>query len=176
MNEASWIQPILDRYEAPLLHYAVRLLGDVDRARDAVQETFLGLCRCDRSRIDDHLAAWLFRVCRHRALDIRRKERPVRPLEAAADAIASAEPGPAALLERRQSELHVATLIDGLPDSQREVVHLRFGAGLSYRDIAEVTGHSVSNVGFIIHAAVTAIRAAIAAAERPATAVARGKR
>src|SRR5688572_33344207 len=63
MNEASWIQPILDRYEAPPLHYAVPLLGDVDRARDAVQDTPPPLCRSDRTPIHDHLAASLYRVC-----------------------------------------------------------------------------------------------------------------
>ena len=71
---AQWIVSALARYEAPLLRYASRLLGDVDRARDVVQDTFLKLCREDPTRLDGHLAQWLFTVCRNRALDIQRKE------------------------------------------------------------------------------------------------------
>lgn len=40
----TWIRSILDRYEGPLTRYVTRILGDVDLARDVVQETFLRLC------------------------------------------------------------------------------------------------------------------------------------
>ncbi len=40
----AWIRQALERHERPLVHYAARLIGDVERARDVVQETFLRLC------------------------------------------------------------------------------------------------------------------------------------
>jgi hypothetical protein len=52
----------------------------------------------------------------------------------------------------------VLELLATLPRNQREVVYLRFQGGLSYREISAVTGLSVSNVGFLLHTAVRAIR------------------
>src|SRR3990172_8871275 len=80
-SRGEWIEAALRRFEAPLLRYAARLLGSEEAARDAVQETFLRLCQADRARVDDHLAQWLYTVCRTRAVDARRKERPVDRLD-----------------------------------------------------------------------------------------------
>ena len=163
MANGDWIDSALARYEAPLLRYATRLVGEVDRARDVVQETFLSLCQADRDRIEGHLAPWLFRVCRNRALDVRRKENRVQPLPLDRQrTLESPEPGPAAAAEKRQGASRVLAMVHALPDKQQEVIFLRFGEGLSYREISEVTGHSVSNVGVLIHNAVKTIRAALA--------------
>ena len=43
-------------------------------------------------------------------------------------------------------------------ENQREVVRLKFQAGLSYAEISRVTGHSVSNVGFLLHTALKTLR------------------
>lgn len=165
-TRGAWIDSALARYEAPLLRYATRLVGEVDRARDVVQETFLSLCQADRQRVEDHLAPWLFRVCRNRALDLRRKENRVQPLPLEkAQSLESPEPGPDATAERRQGASRVLAMVHTLPDNQQEAIFLRFGEGLSYRQISEVTGHSVSNVGVLIHNAVKTIRAALAREE-----------
>jgi len=41
----QWIQDTVARYERPLCQYAYRLTGNFETARDAVQDTFLKLCR-----------------------------------------------------------------------------------------------------------------------------------
>lgn len=74
----QWISSTLALYEGPLVRYATRLLGDVDRARDVVQDTFLRLCREEPARLDGHVAQWLFKVCRNRALDVRKREPSAR--------------------------------------------------------------------------------------------------
>jgi RNA polymerase sigma-70 factor (ECF subfamily) len=56
------------------VRYAARLLSDNDRARDVAQDTFLQLCRQPRSEVETSLRAWLFTVCRNRAMDVRKKE------------------------------------------------------------------------------------------------------
>jgi RNA polymerase sigma factor (sigma-70 family) len=48
--------------------------------------------------------------------------------------------------------------IEKLPGNQREVLRLKFHAGLSYQEIAEVTGLSRTNVGFILHKAIAKLR------------------
>ena len=48
--------------------------------------------------------------------------------------------------------------LSNLPANQQEVVRLKFSGGLSYREISEVTGLSVTNVGFLLHTAIKALR------------------
>lgn len=156
---ARWIVSALTLYEGPLLRYASRLLGDVDRARDVVQDTFLRLCREDPARLDGHLAQWLFTVCRNRALDVQRKEGRVQPLdERKLDEQPASAPGPARLLERREDLQAVLTVMATLPASQQEVLRLKFQGGLTYQEIAGVTSLSVSHVGVLLHNAIKAIR------------------
>lgn len=165
LTHAEWIADALARHEIALLRYATRLFGDHERARDAVQETFLQLCQAERSRVEDHLRAWLFRVCRNRLLDMRRKEQRMQHLSLVTEqSLASEAPSPSAITEARERASRVLELIDTLSDKQKETVYLRFASGLSYKEIAEVTGHSVSNVGVMIHTAVKKIRQDVVAA------------
>jgi len=151
----NWILPILERYERPLLLYASSLCRDGDAARDIVQETFLKLARHGEP---DPIAPWLFTVCRNAAIDLlRRRGRLIpmdhEPLEAVSDA-----PSPDRSLETREQTRHLAHLLQSLPENQREVIRLRFQCDLSYREIADVTRLSVSNVGFLIHTGLKKLR------------------
>ena len=65
--------------------------------------------------------------------------------------------------ERREQQAEVIGLVERLPDNQREVVRLKFQSGLSYREIADVTQLSVSNVGFLLHGAMKKLRQMAAA-------------
>lgn len=71
-------------------------------------------------------------------------------------------PDPSQVLERKESADHVRELLESLSENQREVLRLKFQAGMSYREISEVTGLSESNVGFLIHTAVKNLRGRIA--------------
>ena len=79
-----------------------------------------------------------------------------------ADAQLNASPGsdtePSAAAERRDTLGRVLQMLDRLPDNQQEVIRLKFQGGLSYKEISTVTGHSVSNVGFLIHRGVKTLR------------------
>lgn len=52
----------------------------------------------------------------------------------------------------------VMRLLDRLPDNQQEVIRLKFQNDLSYREISEITGLSVSNVGFLLHVGIKRLR------------------
>ena len=132
----EWVTDALTQYERPLLRYAKWLLGDLDGARDVVQETFLRLCREDRTRIDGRVAAWLFTICRNLALDVRKQSGRLTSLDdidlhVAADLDARHD--------ARQALAQVLAAIATLPRNQREVVHLKFEGGLSYKEISAVT-------------------------------------
>ncbi|MCZ6698402.1 MAG: sigma-70 family RNA polymerase sigma factor [Planctomycetota bacterium] len=158
-DREQWLRSLLERYEGPLVGYAARLIGDADRARDVVQDTFIRLCAQPRSSLDGHVAQWLFTVCRRRALDVRRKESRVQSLtEAAAESCESPHAGPDRLAEDRHMSNDVQAMLATLPENQQEVIRLKFRGGLSYREISAVTGLSLSNVGFLIHTAIKTVR------------------
>jgi DNA-directed RNA polymerase specialized sigma24 family protein len=43
-DKAEWLRSAIARFESPLTHYAAALMGDGERARDIVQDTFMRLC------------------------------------------------------------------------------------------------------------------------------------
>ena len=157
--KAEWIRRALREYEGPLVRYAAQITGDVDAARDVVQDTFLKLCGETPARLDSHLAEWLFIVCRNGALDVVRKKQRVKPLnETELAACAGNEPSPAAQAEHNESADSARRLLNNLPPNQQEVVRLKFQNGLSYKEISRITDLSVSNVGFLIHTALKTLR------------------
>jgi RNA polymerase sigma factor (sigma-70 family) len=158
-DRAQWVTQALSTHESRLIAYATRLTGDIDRARDVVQDTFLRLCQADRSKVDGHLTQWLYTVCRNRALDIGRKEQRMTALSEHQAGTTAAPPtasGPSA--EVAEATTTVFGLIDKLPDRQREAVRLKFHGGLTYREISEVMNTTVNNVGVLIHTALKSIR------------------
>lgn len=158
-EDRQWVRAAVARFEGPLTSYAARLLGDADGARDVVQDAFLRLCAQDRAHVEPHLAEWLFTVCRNRALDVLRKEgRMARLTEQTEHSIPGAEADPLEALARREDADRALRLLDALPPNQREVIRLKFQHGFSYREISRISGHSVSNVGFLIHVGMKALR------------------
>ena len=157
-DSRQWIQDTVARYERPLCQYAYRLTGNFEHARDAVQDTFLKLCRED-ILADDHTAPWLFRVCRNRCIDILRKEKPMQALtethEAALPAPGRSPAEEAGLRER--ASLLLQKLAE-LPARQAEVIRLKFQHHMSYREIAAVTELSESNVGYLLHTGIQTLR------------------
>ena len=73
----------------------------------------------------------------------------------------SSEPTPAATIENRDEAGRVQQLIRSLPENQQEVIRLRFQNSLSYKEIADVTGLTVTNVGFLIHRGLKTVRSKV---------------
>ena len=163
-DQATWLHATVQQHQAALTRYAAHLLRDPDRARDVVQDTFVRLMAQPRAELDGHIVEWLFTVCRHRALDVARKEGRMKSLaEGQAEQIAAAEPRPGRTLEQAETQAALLALIDRLPANQQEVVRLKFQQGFSYKEISRITELSVTNVGFLIHTAVTRLRREFAA-------------
>lgn len=158
-EDSGFLARMFAEQQAPLTRYAARLLGDADRARDVVQDTFVRLMAQPPGAVDGHAVEWLFTVCRHRALDVLRKEsRMKRFEEGQAERVTGSEPRPGRALESEETRATVLQLIDRLPRNQQEVVRLKFQNGFSYKEISRITDLSVSNVGFLIHTAVHRLR------------------
>lgn len=174
----AWVLEAVDLYEAPLSRYARRLLADVDLAADAVQHAFVKLCAEPPERVEGRVAPWLFRVCRNRALDHMRRSGRERSLFASpADdgatehLVGSREVDPAQAAERGDLAARLRGLLADLPAPQRETIDL-WCEGLSYRQIAEVTGRTEGHVRVLAHRGLTALRSHplirdLVAADRP---------
>ena len=153
------VRVAIERYQSSLIRYATSLLGDIERAREVVQDTFLKLFTNPPEEIERRLPQWLFTVCRNRAFDVRKKDGRMSPLSDI-DLETRAGPGPlpVACLEEQERLRQVFELVRRLPEKQREVLTLKFQCDLTYKEISAVTGYSVSNVGFLLHNGVSRIR------------------
>ncbi|MES2706117.1 MAG: sigma-70 family RNA polymerase sigma factor [Verrucomicrobiota bacterium] len=165
-SPADRLDPVLARYERPLLGYAVVRCGDHGMAQDAVQETMLRFLRHGPAGDVESLAPWLFTTCRNVLTDLRRKssrhplmEFPADPSAASAvTETVSPESAPDEALAEKETARALRRLITALPEIQQEVVRLKFETGLAYRDIATATGLSTANVGWLLHQAVATLR------------------
>lgn len=118
----------MSRFEAPLVAFARKLTGDLETARDVVQDTFLRLLQQDPREIGS-LPAWLYTVCRRRALDVKRKDgRVTTTSHPALLERESAGPPPPEALEAKELRGELARCIGRLPDRQQEILRLKFQA------------------------------------------------
>ncbi len=152
------ITEIIKEREAPLLRYAGRLLHDNESARDVVQEVFIKYVRIsqDRDRLKiNNLPAWLYRVTRNLCLDHLKSKRVQLeiPIDENIANFAGGE-SPDRTLEKEDAMTLVRKKLMELEPRDREVVILKLEHGRSYREISEIMGISVTNVGFILHTAI----------------------
>lgn len=133
-QRAAWLAEVLDRYGAALALYARQWCACPE---DVVQEALLELfCQPTRPK---HVAAWLHRVVRNRAISAgrgqhrrQRRERRVAASEAWFQ--------PSAALDAQEASAAVAEL----PPDLREVVVARIWGGLTFAEAADLTGVSTA--------------------------------
>ena len=78
--------------------------------------------------------------------------------EGQVEQLTASDPRPDRTLERAEQHETVRRLIGKLPPNQQEVIRLKFQNGFSYQEISRITSLSVTNVGFILHTAIKALR------------------
>ncbi len=157
MSPEEIIHQALVRYERPLISHAKAITGDLESARDAVQETFLRLSRQDVQSLEPRLAPWLFLVCKNCSLDHVRKV--VRFQEGPLEDHHPAEiPSPSEEAGLHEETALLRRLVAELSPREQELVRLKFEAGLSYKEIAEALRISVSHVGVQLHHAIQTLK------------------
>jgi RNA polymerase sigma factor (sigma-70 family) len=154
LTKAEWIRSALERYERPLIRYAARITGNVELARDVVQDAFLRLCEAEQTKVDGHVAAWLYTVCRNRAFDVRKTEARMDPLQdEQLDWLHSGGAEPGALAARNEAYTLALDALSTLPENQQEAIRLKFQDEMTYREISQVMGVSLGTVSHLITAA-----------------------
>jgi RNA polymerase sigma-70 factor, ECF subfamily len=139
--------------------YVATLLGDRSAAEDVTASAFERAYRRQRTykAARGSERAWLFGIARNAALDeLRRRKRSAAMAAEPAD-VDAAPADDAAAFQRVALRAAVATL----PPRERELIALKFHAGLDNAELAAVLGVSVSNAGTLLHRAVQKLRKAI---------------
>jgi RNA polymerase sigma-70 factor, ECF subfamily len=126
-------------------------------AEDLTSATFEKAWRArDRYRKDRAaVPTWLLAIARNVAIDHFRRSRPEVPF--AEDAARDEETPETAALRAGQSR-RLTELLRALPERERELLALKYGADATNRAIATLTGLSESNVGTILHRTVVSLR------------------
>jgi len=124
-----------------LHHYLAVRLGSREDADDVLQETFVRLARTRKrlSRVDN-LVAYVFTIGRNEAARLAARKSRRRESRIAAGSTALFREASGDDARAREAAELVTAALDWLEVEQREVVELKTYAGLTFREIAEVTG------------------------------------
>jgi RNA polymerase sigma-70 factor (ECF subfamily) len=156
-SELDWDALYADQAPRVYNYFRFRLSGaDVE---DLTSRTFEKAWR-SRARYRRDLAGfstWLFKIAHNVALDHVQRLRSHLPIDAAAEV--ATERTPEREAERDSDLARLAHLTASLPDRERELIALKYGAELNNRMIARLIGLSESNVGTILHRTVQGLRA-----------------
>jgi RNA polymerase sigma-70 factor (ECF subfamily) len=155
------IEEVFAALESPLLAYARRLVGDFAVAEDVVQDAFMKLhSQFQQVRTPQ---PWLYRTVHNLAVDHQRRASRIvlvddrNSEDMPANDTADSQPMPDEQIARWEGIGLVRLVLETLDARSRELIRLRFEEELSYKDIAESTGLTVGNVGYILHHALKAM-------------------
>jgi RNA polymerase sigma-70 factor (ECF subfamily) len=133
-------------------------LGNTADAEDLTSRTFekAWAARHRYRRDVASFSTWLMSIARNVAIDHGRARREQVPLDEAGHVATWATPEAEAV---RRSDAHrLAALLLQVPDRERELIAMKYGAEMNNRAIARATGLSESNVGTILHRAIQRLR------------------
>lgn len=138
------------------LRYRVR---DAAIAEDLATEVFVRAWRnLDTLRNPDRAAAWLFRMARNLVTDHYRATSPADPLDTLHPGQHPRTESPEGLVLAGEQAVMLWECLLTLSDREREIIGLRFVAGLRHRETARVMGISEGNVAKLLHRALQKIR------------------
>lgn len=152
-GDRSAISELIERHSKRVRSYIGMMVKDDDVADDIFQETFIKAVRViDEGRYTDSgkFLSWVLRIAHNRVLDHFRREKSNKQInesDAGYDVLGTmrfAQPTVEDQMISSQIEEDVRTLVEMLPDEQREVVKLRYYSKLSFAEIAEQTEVSIN--------------------------------
>jgi RNA polymerase sigma-70 factor (ECF subfamily) len=149
---------LVNRYQRVIYSIALNMLGNAEDAEDAAQETFVRAYEAlHRYKPKGHFSAWLRRIVVNLCINQKRHPATVS-LDDVDPAASCLTDDPASLVIAEAEAQAVRRAVGGLPPAYRAVVVLRFLDELSYHDIAQSLGVSVSTVAARLHHAKEMLR------------------
>lgn len=142
-----------------LFCFALSILKNKEEARDVVQDIMLKIWESKKSLKEyKNIEAWSMTLVRNRSLDrLKLKSNHHDNIDDKYD-ISSNTEDPMKKLMTKDLLDKVKSIIDALPATQKQVIHLRDFQGYSYKEIAEVMDVDMNLVKVNIHRARTAIK------------------
>jgi RNA polymerase sigma-70 factor, ECF subfamily len=156
-DEVDWDAVYADQAPRVYNYFRFRLGRNAD-VEDLTSKTFERAWR-SRAHYRRDLAGfstWLFKIAQNVGIDYLHARRDHLPIDAAFE-IAS-ERTPETDAERNSDLARLAFLTKDLPDREKELIALKYGAAVNNRLIAQLTGLTESNVGTILHRVVLTLR------------------
>jgi RNA polymerase sigma-70 factor (ECF subfamily) len=152
---------LLRELQDPWYRLCLSLLRDVEKARDATQETALRFLRqLPGFRGDSQLRTWSLGIAINVVREMRRSAKPMRMLDEDPEAGGETDglPSPANLAETAEQRENLRATLNDLPDRQREAVVLRYFEDLSTEQTAQVMNCAVGTVKATLHQALRSLR------------------
>lgn len=155
-GDAEAFRRLVDQFWPPVVRSVRRIVGDHHLAQDLTQEAFLrahdNLRALDR---EVNFLRWVLRIARNVAVDRLRAARRLPEVElcepdALPHVVNEAPPDEGDLLEQGASA-RVWSAIAALPERDRRLLLLRYGRGLSHRQIARECGLTPGGVKIALH-------------------------
>ena len=182
---------LYDAYVEPLFRFCVARVGNETDAEDLTEEIFLKVMRSidgfewrplgrgdaspnsatsPNGPVEEERSpfrAWLFRIARNHVISHYRRQSTRRSEGEVPEWFPDAARGPAELAEQALTIEEVFVAVQALPTAQREVIQLRFGAGLSIAETAEALGKQQTNVKVLQHKGIKRLKELLEAADAP---------
>jgi RNA polymerase sigma-70 factor (ECF subfamily) len=133
---------LFNRYKRNVYNYALKMTVDNDISEDIVQNVFLKLFEnLPNIRNKDSIVYWIFKTARNEIFTHFRKKKVIREkFEPLNDEYTSGTNySMSEAFELKEIKKIVLSMLEELPDEQKEVYLLREYGGLSYNEIARVT-------------------------------------
>lgn len=139
-------------------------LGDADAARDIASQTFLKAYEGrDRAPSGEAMTLWLFRIARNTIIDYlrvhRRRALKTTSIDERVDVAAEQSDGPEASVHRREQRVLLLKALDVLPERDRAMLALKFGAQRTNREICRILDMSEGAVAMRLLRALRKLRA-----------------
>ena len=145
---------LLSRIQDKIFTYIMYMVKDEDMANDLFQETFIkAITKLQNGLYTDSgkFVFWVMRIAHNVIIDHYREIKGEHIVEPTKDNDLQNLKGASVLDTFRENEMvneqvkkDVKRLMEALPESQREVVYMRFFQQMSFKEIAEETGVSIN--------------------------------
>jgi len=166
-STAVEFEQLIHEYQGALIRYAYKILRNNETAQDIVQEAFLRYAKNPpQYGVPRQKASWLFRVTHNLCIDLLKRESKRSDIY---DKVEKPKPDfiPSEGIIAQEGWEQLAVFLERLSDNQRCVVILFFQEDKSYKEIAEQTGLSLSNVGMLLHRGLKKLKAIMEEEEWP---------
>jgi RNA polymerase sigma-70 factor (ECF subfamily) len=154
---------IYDRYSGRIYNFAFRFVKNAEAAEDATQEVFVKMLKhANQFHGDAKLSTWLYSITANWCRDyLRKADNKPKDSDDVLVTLPSSTDSPERTLEQRENEQLVRRALATLTPEQREAILLSRYQGLSYAEIAQISGCSEGAVKTRVFRAMETLKKAL---------------